>query len=210
MCFSYTMLELGNISSSKLKGFQSSLSFINCSKLQVRLCNQFQGMSIIRIFPSPGLSHPSYYFFFKWRPIYTVNLSGIPHPIDNYVHNKQQLYFLCLIPLQPAGLSSLVLDIVNSNYKLNSVEQQLLLVPALNMTHLRYHPSHGNLVNLINILSSVVSHVCPNTTINTQVLWHSWVPISIKSQMPLLAQTFILGLQALFDLSVNHNGKTWC
>lgn len=193
----YTMLELGNISSSKVHRIQGSLSFINCNRLDVRLCNQFQGMGI-RFFLSPGLSHPSYYYFFsKWRLIYIVPLSGIPQPRDNYVQNKQQACLFSLIPLQPAGLSSLVLDTTNSNYKLNRVEQQFLLVPALSMTYLTYHSSPGNLAVSINKPSFAGSNACPNTTINTEVQWPSSLLISFKSQMPLLALTFILSLQVL-------------
>lgn len=138
-----------------------------------------------------------FYFIFKWRLIYIVILSGVSQPRDNYVQNKQQACLLSLIPLQPAGLSSLVLDTVNSNYKLNTVEQQFLLVSALSMTYLRYHPSPGNLADSINKPSSALSNACPNTTSNRQVQWPSWVPVSIKGQRPLLALTFILALRAL-------------
>lgn len=116
-------------------------------------------------FSSPGLSHLPCFFSFKWGLIYIVILSGISQPRDNYIQNKQQAYLLSLTPLQPAGLSSLVLDTANSNHKLNSEEQQFLLVPALSMTYLRYHPSPANPGNSIDKPGSDLSGACPNTTI---------------------------------------------
>lgn len=109
-------------------------------------------------------------------------LSGISQPRDNYIQNKQQANLLSLTPLQPAGFSSLVLDTANSNHKLNSEEQQFLLVPALSMTYLRYHPSPANLGNSINKPGSALSGACPNTTIKHKCsdLPQSWYQSNAK------------------------------
>lgn len=82
--FFYLILELGNIPSIKPKGFKGNLNFINCNILEIMLCNQ--GIGIIIILSSYGLSLP-YYYFLKGRYTYIVILSSIPQTKDNYIQN---------------------------------------------------------------------------------------------------------------------------
>lgn len=129
-------------------------------------------------------------FFITWTILpplfflltYIAILSGMSGPRDNYIQNKQQDYFLSLTPLQPAGLSLLVLDTANSNHKLNSEEQQFLLVPALGMTYLKYHPSPASLGNSIDKPGYALSGACPNTTIKCKCsdLPQSWYQSNAK------------------------------